>query len=100
MTKTIPEHPKITERPRKQLLNHKPINFDFGKNNEYTINTATPDINTNNQANTSNDENINRIIENMENKFYEMSKQSQRKQETQMNQAFDQTHQTIKENNT
>ena len=45
------------------------MNFEFGSNNDYTINTATTIKYINHQLNTSNDNNINIILENMENKF-------------------------------
>ena len=44
--------PQIRKRPRKQLLISKPINFEFGSNNEYTVNTATPNLITNQHAST------------------------------------------------
>ena len=47
--------PQITERPRKPLVTRIPINFEFGSNHDYTINTATSNILTDHQASTSND---------------------------------------------
>ena len=41
--------PPITERPRKSYILNKPINFEFGSNNKYTINSATPNPNNNKQ---------------------------------------------------
>ena len=49
---------------------------------------------------TTTEKNVYKILENMENRFYQMSENLQRKQETQLNAAFEQSHQTIIEFNT
>ena len=39
--------PMITERTRKQQAQRRTIHFGFDNNNEYTINTATPNFHEN-----------------------------------------------------
>ena len=108
--------PPITDRTRKP---NKPKNFEFGNNNNYTINTATPnqenkkrDNNTHNGQitrdikDTQNEitENVavqtNKLLENMKHQFYQVSESLQRKQQSDMIQALEQIHQTIIEFNT
>ena len=99
----------ITERNKKHKVQQNRIHYGFGNINEYTYNPVVPNVTNNHIATSSFNENQNtriteanfkKLLENMESNFNRMSENLQRKHEAQLNEAYDQTQQTIIEFNT